>query len=332
MNMSTLERIAKNDPDVTSLDEMYVTDAYLEGLVCMKGNTHVTNISVIYSNVGNVDSLEGNTTVTSIELENVDLRDIRGLKGMTQLTYLKLSGNSFSDTSPIEDFVNLTYLDVSGTSVKSISFLKNLTRLEELDISGIPVEVDVLIPFVTRLNELHIVDCVLTDETLSSLFSKRSPIVELNVSYNSLSNLKFITNLPYLETIQAISCKLTDISALACHPSIGFAYLDENHISDVSCLRSNTTLRRLDIQDNNIRDLSALFQIPTLNTLVTDRNPIDPESLNALFLNPNITCCSIYNVDDITRERIGRHIGTNSHNRLPRTTTLKSISLRSIRK
>lgn len=332
--MSSLERIAKNDPDVTSLTEMYIGDTHLNGLVCMKGNTHVTDVSVIYCKVGHVDHLEGNTMVTNIELNNVDLRNIQGLKGMTQLTDLKLSENPFSDASPIEDMVNLTHLAVSNTRIKSISFLKNLTRLEELDISciDIPTEIDILIPFVSRLSELYIRDCGLTDESLSLLFEKESPIVELDVSYNSLSNLKFITNLPYLRSLGAISCKLTDISSLACHPLIELAWLDENRISDVSCLHSNTTLKRLDIQDNNIRDVSVLFQIPTLNTLIADRNPIDNNSLNALFLNPNITCCSIYNIDDITRERIRRHIELNSINRLPRTTTLKSISLTSIRK
>lgn len=107
----------------------------------------------------------------------------------------------------------------------------------------------------------------------------------------TLSDLKKLTNLEYLDISNA---QITDITSLSYLKNLRVLYLQRNNISDISPLKGLTGLEVLSLNGNRISSISSLSALTSLTELyirdniITDYSPlVNLKKLNILYLKGN---------------------------------------------
>jgi internalin A len=113
-------------------------------------------------------------------------------------------------------------------------------------------------------------------------------IQELNISYNNLTSLDGIENIPSLTTLAAHKNQLTDIDALASQDKLVSVNLGFNKIEDIDALSKLGQAQELLLNANNLTDISALQGLDTLVTLRLEFNNLTTEAVQDVIALPNI--------------------------------------------
>jgi hypothetical protein len=107
-------------------------------------------------------------------------------------------------------------------------------------------------------------------------------LVELDLSFNQISNISLLSSLTSLILLNIAGNQASDISPLS-SLNLDYLYLDKNEIVDISPLSSLTNLLVLTLADNKIIDISTLSSLTSLTELDLGGNQIkDISSLSSL--------------------------------------------------
>ena len=193
--------------------------------------------------------------------------------------------------------------EVSAKDLEKISSLERLIDIKFLD-CRFGNTVNSLSSLPKSLTGLYIINCKLDDELLNSLNNEEREIIELDISenpsiknpsllqmkqlkyfhadYDGITNLDFLENCIYLETVDAAHCMITDINGLKnvtqlnelnlnnnrlnslkgvekSAKNIGKLYLENNQFTDMSFLKEMNNLEWLNLSGNSISDISPLY-------------------------------------------------------------------------
>lgn len=107
---------------------------------------------------------------------------------------------------------------------------------------------------------------VITKYDLQSIYRLKLP-----QGVKSLTDLKYLTNLEYLDAHQL---GIMDISAVGKLTKLRVLYLQRNQISDISTLKKLTKLQVLSLNGNNVTDLKPLAKLTYLEKLYLRENKI----------------------------------------------------------
>ncbi len=113
-------------------------------------------------------------------------------------------------------------------------------------------------------------------------------IQELNISYNNLSSLDGIQNIPSLTVLTAHKNQITDIDAITSHPDLVSANLGFNKIGDIDALSKLRQVQELLLNANLLTDVSALKGLDSLVTLRLEFNDLMTEAVQDIIALPNI--------------------------------------------
>lgn len=103
----------------------------------------------------------------------------------------------------------------------------------------------------------------------SSAFNPNS-ITEIDLSYNQISNLSWLSNLTDINKLDLSYNQISDLSALSSLKNLNILYLNGNQVYDFSPLLSLTKLTFLDLSGNPISDLSLLSTLSNLTIKVKE--------------------------------------------------------------
>lgn len=218
--------------------------------------------------VGGLASL---TNLEELDLSNNALADLKPLAGLTALTSLDLSSNAISDLSPLAALVSLTSLDLSNNSIVDLSPLANLRQLRTLKLDGNRVQSTLPLIGMSELKIITLADNALTDLRGFSGMTKLNRAVLLDLSDNSIADLRPLANLE-LWSIDLSRNRIIDAAGLP--SSLLSLTLDENGIIDVPDLSALANLTTLRINHNLIGDLTPLASVPRLSELYAAGNRI----------------------------------------------------------
>ena len=96
----------------------------------------VTHLSVIHTEIANLEGLEHCRNLVHLSLIGVKVKDIRPIKKLTNLHWLDLGNNQVSDIRPIAALTNLRWLDLNNNQIRDIESLAGLINLERLDLNN----------------------------------------------------------------------------------------------------------------------------------------------------------------------------------------------------
>ncbi len=98
---------------------------------------------------------------------------------------------------------------------------------------------------------------------------------ELDLSYQGLTDISFLSDYQHLEILKLQGNEISDISALVGLTGLKSLNLDGNNISDISPLSELTELEYLNLNFNNIVDISVLEELTNLKDLQLHANKIN---------------------------------------------------------
>ncbi|MDA2314434.1 leucine-rich repeat domain-containing protein [Bacillus cereus group sp. MYBK32-1] len=110
-----------------------------------------------------------------------------------------------------------------------------------------------------------------------------------------LKNIKFISDLRQLKSVNITYGELEDIGPLAELEHIEFLTLRNNKISDLSPLSQMKKIKMLDLNSNDIKDIKPLFTVKSLRTLTVANNQISNAGLEGVHQLKNLKTFEISN-------------------------------------
>ena len=151
------------------------------------------------------------------------------------------------------DMLALTTLEAPNANIRNLAGLEQAHNLASLNLGG---------AYVSEKGYVN-----------SNTIPDFSPILELtqlnslNLSYSSLSDASFLSELPQLKWLDLGNNNLSDISALTELTQLTFLYLSSNPITDADPLARLIQLTHLDLSSTSISDMSPLAELTQLRAL-----------------------------------------------------------------
>ncbi len=131
------------------------------------------------------------------------------------------------------------------------------------------------------LTNLTISGCALTDTSLAQI-NACTQLTDLNISDNQITSLDPISELAYLQYLDASGNEISSVAAIN-HPTLVTLNLSNNYLSDLSGIESLEALTNLDISDNLITDLTPLTKMQQLQELwMRNNTPSNIKKLSSL--------------------------------------------------
>lgn len=175
-----------------------------------------------------------------------------------------------SSLEGMEYFFSAYFLNFSNNQITDISPLVKLkTNLEELYLSQNPVENMELLKD-THLCELYYANNQISDINFLENFTY---IDTLNLENNQISDINVLANLHNLIQLNLNANKVSDISALANLPKLVRLEMNANQITDISSLANLNKLKYVYLNANQISDISVLLDLPDLVDVSVKDNP-----------------------------------------------------------
>lgn len=201
-------------------------------------NLKLRNLNISYNNISVIpQSIILLTTLKSLQLQYNSIKNLpESFKLLTELQEINLSRNNISNLpSSFNSLCNLTNLKCSYNFIKKINDINNLIELKEIDLSH-------------NMYKILLLNSI--DDITSFQFYKN--LKRCNLSYNHITNISPIFELPNIETIlldhnnitfiPSIECKITRCTTLN---------LSNNNIEEIPLIFSNLTqLSLLDLSNN----------------------------------------------------------------------------------
>lgn len=273
-----------------------INQAYIAGAYYSPSSTTYLNLAgtpLSYSDVVSIGTL---VNLTYLNLNNTGIDDVMPFSELSELTILSLAGNKISDPSPLANLTKLTYLDLRENPLRQdrTEILENRLTVCNLiyDVFdselNLPVEINGGTHLSLETTELEFTDTVLTKDdcvnisrlvNLSELTVTRCKIeciealgecenlYRLNLNETDPADLKLISRLGKLETLDIYNSGFTNLKPLSELASLEQLFLNVNGIEDISPLSGLVGLRTLSLNVNRISDISALTRLTELTAL-----------------------------------------------------------------
>jgi internalin A len=129
----------------------------------------------------------------------------------------------------------------------------------------------ILVKDVRRISYLNLNHCDIVNLEGLEYFSN---LRKLDLSFNDIKVVTFLTKLTHLQDLIINNNKISDLSEIAKIPSLRTLDISSNEISDLNPITALVNLKELDLNDNKIVDVSALNQLSGLSSLDISRNDI----------------------------------------------------------
>lgn len=267
----------------------------------------VTELDLSGCGVRDLTLLSVCTKLQKLDLSENSISDISPLVDLPELRELDLSQNTISDASPLMSLPKLEYLNLADNAISSVAALKELTEITELNLSGNALGSIVAVGSLTHLKTLWLDNVGLTDDSLSLLYKlknlkalsiKDNPELSENgvaalqkkltgckISHSELRHdivLGGKTFASDLETVEANSLGLSDISAVSGFTKVKHLDLSGNAITKLTALKNLKTLETLDLSNNAINDVTALYSLTSLKQLWIAGNDLTDVQIQAL--------------------------------------------------
>ena len=179
------------------------------------------------------------------------------------------------------DMLRLTKLEAPNANIRDLTGLQHAHNLRELNLSGEYVQ-----------GEGTVNSNTISDFSPIAGFTQ---LTRLDLSFGSISDVSFLSDLTRLETLRLYDNPISDIAALSGLTQLTFLELSDTDITDVSPLAGLTRLRGLYLFNTSVSDVSALSSLTQLTNLGLSGNEISDVSplsgltqLNYLSLGWNI--------------------------------------------
>lgn len=131
------------------------------------------------------------------------------------------------------------------------------------------------------LATLTVSKCALNDDTLAQI-NACSQLTNLNISYNQITSLDAISELTYLEHLDASNNEISSVAAVE-YPALISLNLSNNWLSDLSGIETFSSLTSLDVSGNLISDLTPITKLSELIELrLANNSPNNIKSLSSL--------------------------------------------------
>jgi internalin A len=238
-----------------------------------------------YAMTVNIDGRRVSKNAKSIDLSTIDLDEkpitnISGISECKNAEELNLAYDDISDISEIGEMKNLQEIHLDNNNkIKDISVLIKLKKLKMLGLNGLTNIDDVsMISKISNLERLYMSGCQLYEIN----FIENSFMKKLDISYNNITSISSVENMPDLYYFNAMHNRISDISSLKSCKKIKKCILDYNEINDIKCFESNNMIGELSLEHNEINDLTALYNCKNLKGLNIYDNPVTKEQVDQL--------------------------------------------------
>ena len=186
--------------------------------------------------------------------------------------------------------------EVSEKDLYKISTLERIRNLKFLD-CRFDNTVNSLCGLPKSLSGLYIINCKLDDELLNSLNNEEREIIELDISenpsiknpsllqmkqlkyfhaaYDEITNLDFLENCIYLETVDAAHCMIKDVNGLKNVTQLNELNLNNNQLNSLKGVeKSAKNIVKLYLENNQFTDMSFLKEMNNIEWLNLSGNSI----------------------------------------------------------
>jgi len=237
-DITTIEiLIWQSDPPTTN--PVLIPDANLEAAIRSSLNKPTGEITA-----------DDMATIKGLRINYQDIHDLTGLEYCVNLDTLWVRNNTddgITDLSPIAGLTNMRELDISFNPISDLSPVAGLTKLTYFWAGWCHI---------TDISPL--VNCTkITFLGVENQFYSFS-----NPSYQTITNIDVVANMPNLEKLWVAHCKISDISCLAGLYNLGFVDLWSNTDitdSDITVFADKLKLYKLFLTNCNINDASPII-------------------------------------------------------------------------
>ena len=279
---------------------------YDEGIILKNGKTTVKAMTV--NSVGYQSETviyEYNVLIEDVEVEVIEPVIERMIRDKLELTYnepiynddieqiteLYIVGDSIYDENLYSVYLKENGYIIDGYEyfytgygmISTLEDLKHMPFLERAVIVHQPrIDVSALTAC-TSIKELSLVGNNLSENELS-VISKIKGLKKLNLGWNDIGNINFLSGLTDLESLAVWGNDIKNIAIVS--NLINLKYLDfsENQVADISAMAGLTNLEELWMYDNKISDISALNGLGNLKVVMLRNNPItNPEEIRNIY-------------------------------------------------
>lgn len=292
-------------PDAALETSIRATVAIPEGPIPEAALRPLTELSVSYLGIGNIEGLQYLTSLQNLDLRSNQIRDIDVLSGLTNLRSLYLFNNQIQNIEALSGLTNLGSLYLFNNQIQSIDALSGLTAMETLSLSDNQIQNIDALSGLTNLsnlvlynNQIRSIDALAGLTRLSNLdlSSNQIQIIDalalltelrdLNLGSNSIQNIDVLAALTDLQVLRIGYNRILNISALAGLTHLQTLWLTSNQIQSIDALVGLTNVQDLSLNLNQIQVIDALSGMTQLSRLDLSLNQI--QSIEPLVNNPGI--------------------------------------------
>ncbi|XP_051889304.1 protein phosphatase 1 regulatory subunit 7-like [Pristis pectinata] len=241
-----------------------------------------------------IEQMGGCGSNNTLDLHGKGIKKIQKFEISKGIKILDLSCNSIEEIENLENKCEITELKLYGNNIRQIN---NLDRLQELRVLQLQYNhITSLRKGLLKLRKLQTLRldsnqliCVESRE-----FSGLSQLTSLDISYNQLTDIMAVNELPCLEELFASHNKLCGVIDLSRCNKLQELDLSNNKISEIQGLSLLETLTSIDLSSNVLCSTESLGILSSLQELNLANNQL--KSVCSFFKQfPNLEVLNIAN-------------------------------------
>ena len=177
------------------------------------------------------------------------------------------------DYSDLTRMIYLTDLSIYNAVSEELNCLSSLDKLESLLITNCEISKETLftIASMENLTSLTVAQCELSD---ISPLANAVELEYLDLCYNSIRDISYLTGLQELKTLHMAHNALTDLTPLSNLTALETLNVSYNSITSIATICSNTNLKELNAGNNLLTSLGPLNNLSSLERLDLSHNAL----------------------------------------------------------
>ncbi len=201
------------------------------------GDGHVWSVGLRdASGLDGLEVLSGLPRLTQLRIRGARLLDLRGLSALPGLGHLEVTDSGLASVAGLEDSRELRLLDLRGNALTSLEELPDLPELRTLDLFGNSIA------------------------EVGKAIAGRDRLEWLDLSYNALTTVAGIGELPHLERLLLSHNRLQSLAGLVGLPRLRELVVDGNQLSDASAVDALPALEIVNLSGNRLEEFPRLVE------------------------------------------------------------------------